>query len=71
MSLFVSLASLAQKPLALAKLVYVKYAKYCQYRKFLDELSQMSDRELSDLGLDLKSPSQIAYAAVYGNGQFA
>ena len=42
-----------------------RLAQYKTYRRTLDELSGLSDRELSDLGVSRHSLRSIAYKAAY------
>jgi uncharacterized protein YjiS (DUF1127 family) len=42
------------------------YRAWRLYRRTLDELRQLSPRELDDLGLSRSMLRQTAYAAVYG-----
>lgn len=41
-------------------------AKYAVYRRTLEELSQLGDRELADLGVHRSSIKSIAAEAAYG-----
>lgn len=41
--------------------------KYKVYHSTLNELSQLSDRDLADLGLDRSSIRTVAKQAAYGN----
>ncbi len=43
-----------------------RYAKYRLYRKTLNELSDLSSRELNDLGLSYANLRSVAYESVYG-----
>ncbi len=43
------------------------WADWREYRRTLDELEQLTDRDLQDLGLSRFSIKQIAYESVYGN----
>lgn len=42
------------------------FADYSAYRATYDELNQLSDRELNDLGLSRLNVRDIAHEAVYG-----
>ncbi len=42
-----------------------RFSRYRLYRKTLNELSQLSIRELDDLGLSRASIRQVAYMAAY------
>ena len=41
-------------------------ARYKLYRRTLDELAQLSDRDLSDLGLARSDVARVAEEAAYG-----
>ncbi|MEP2717884.1 DUF1127 domain-containing protein [Pseudophaeobacter sp.] len=45
----------------------VKFARYRLYRTTLSELSELSGRELADLGLNRSMIKRIAYQAAYEN----
>lgn len=42
-----------------------RFARYSVYRKTIAELSQLSNRELSDLGMHRGMINSIAYEAAY------
>ncbi|WP_377512931.1 DUF1127 domain-containing protein [Octadecabacter sp. R77987] len=44
-----------------------RFANYRTYRATLNELSDLSDRELADLGLARANIKSVAYQAAYGN----
>ena len=44
-----------------------RFANYRTFRATLNELSDLSDRELADLGLARANIKSIAYQAAYGN----
>lgn len=48
------------------KTVAERYGRYRVYRQTVAELSQLSDRELSDLGLSRAAIKGIAYETAYG-----
>lgn len=43
-----------------------RYAKYQVYRTTIEELSSLSDRDLSDLGINRSSIRSIATESAYG-----
>lgn len=43
------------------------YNQYRAYMETLNELLELSDREIADLGLDHKTAHTLAYEAVYGS----
>lgn len=48
------------------KTVAERYSRYRVYRKTVAELSQLSNRELSDLGMSRAAIKGIAYETAYG-----
>lgn len=44
-----------------------KWVRYSVYRKTLNELSELSGRELADLGMHRSNLRSAAYAAAYGD----
>ncbi|AJE47933.1 DUF1127 domain-containing protein [Celeribacter indicus] len=48
------------------KTVAERYARYRVYRETVAELSGLSDRDLSDLGLSRASIRAVAHTAAYG-----
>lgn len=45
----------------------VRYGQYRTFRQTLEELSSLSDRDLTDLGLSRGNLRAIAYQAAYGS----
>lgn len=43
-----------------------RYARYRTYRRTLNELGELSERELNDLGLNRSMLRACAYEAAYG-----
>ncbi|MEN8889062.1 MAG: DUF1127 domain-containing protein [Celeribacter marinus] len=44
-----------------------RYARYNVYRETMNELSELSDRDLADLGLARSTIKSVAFEAAYGN----
>lgn len=55
----------AQKSKALWASLVVRYTNYRTYRNTLSELRGLSDRELSDLGLNRSTLKSVAMEAAY------
>lgn len=51
----------------LFKSISERFARYRVYRETMQELSQLNDRDLADLGLSRASLRAVAYEAAYGN----
>ncbi|PJE28497.1 hypothetical protein PSM7751_02465 [Pseudooceanicola marinus] len=46
--------------------VATRYARYSKYRRSISELSALTNRELSDLGLHRSMIKSVAYEEAYG-----
>ncbi len=62
--------SLADQMVAGTKSLTAKFRKYQLYKKTVSELSCLSARELSDLGLSRSMIKNVAVIAVYENKDF-
>ena len=60
-------ASLSQRISVLRAALADRYAKYSTYKTTLNELSGLSDRDLSDLGINRSMIRGIAREAAYGS----
>jgi len=58
--------SLAQRLRSISAGFAERRARYALYRKTQFELSQLTDRDLSDLGVSRLSIDDIAFEAAYG-----
>lgn len=58
-------ASIGNRFQSMASLVSERVAQYNTYRTTLSELSNLSDRELNDLGIDRTMIRSIAHEAAY------
>jgi uncharacterized protein YjiS (DUF1127 family) len=59
-------SSLFCAPVAMAEAAWERYTQYRIYRKTLAELSMLTRRELSDLGLNRSMLKNVALEAAYG-----
>ncbi|MGO4917211.1 DUF1127 domain-containing protein [Pseudogemmobacter sp. W21_MBD1_M6] len=58
-------AGIVERTVALFKFAADRYARYTVYRNTINELSALSDRDLSDLGLGRSMIKSVAYEAAY------
>ena len=65
----ISKPSLFCAPVALAEAVWARFSRYRLYRQTLNELSELTRRELADLGLNRSMLQNVAYKAAYGINQ--
>lgn len=54
-------------PMALIEELGVKFKRFRLYRQTVNELSELSGRELADLGLNRSMIKRVAYQAAYEN----
>ncbi len=59
-------ATLGQRISEFRAAIADRYAKYTVYRTTLNELADLNDRDLSDLGISRSSIKGIALDAAYG-----
>jgi uncharacterized protein YjiS (DUF1127 family) len=56
-------------PLAWLDELGAKFARFRLYRQTVNKLSELSNRELADLGLNRSLIKRVAYQAAYENNQ--
>ncbi|MFY0310269.1 DUF1127 domain-containing protein [Leisingera sp. D0M16] len=54
-------------PVGFLDALLVKFVRYRLYRKTVSELSELSARDLADLGLNRSEIKRVAYQAAYEN----
>lgn len=58
-------AGIVERTVALFKFAADRYARYTVYRTTLNELSELTDRDLADLDISRSMIKRIAYEAAY------
>ncbi|UWQ90086.1 DUF1127 domain-containing protein [Aliisedimentitalea scapharcae] len=59
--------TLTSNPLAFVDTLVARFSRYAMFRRTMNELSALSDRELSDLGLSRSQLRRVAHQAAYEN----